>query len=154
MTFVTKQSGQNGIFVSLLNQRKSKSISMIRKGMKLHSILFGSCPKCHQESMYINKNPYVLSETLKINDNCSHCNTRYRMEPSFFYGSMYVSYALGIAFAVAAFVISYVIIETSLLAAFISIIVTLIALMPVIMRLSRNIWINLFMSFDKTLVKK
>ncbi|NEP40304.1 MAG: DUF983 domain-containing protein, partial [Okeania sp. SIO2H7] len=52
-----------------------------------------------------------VSETLKINDICSHCGTKYRMEPSFFYGSMYVSYGVGIAFAVAAFVISYVMIE-------------------------------------------
>ena len=124
---------------------------MIRKGMKLYSILFGAC---HQESMYVNPNPYALSETLKINDTCSHCNTRYRMEPSFFYGSMYVSYALGIAFAVTAFVVSYEIFESSLLTAFISIILTLIVLIPVIMRLSRNIWINFFMHYDKELIKK
>ncbi len=127
---------------------------MIRKGMKLYSILFGACPKCHQESMYVNPNPYALSVTLKINDTCSHCNTRYRMEPSFFYGSMYVSYALGIAFAVTAFVVSYEIFESSLLTAFISIILTLIVLIPVIMRLSRNIWINFFMHYDKELIKK
>ena len=126
---------------------------MIRKGMKLYSILFGACPKCHQESMYVNPNPYALSETLKINDKCSHCNTRYRMEPSFFYGSMYVSYAVGIAFAVTAFVISYDLFESSLLTAFISIIITLVVLIPVIMRLSRNIWINLFMHYDKEIVK-
>ena len=122
---------------------------MIRKGMKLYSILFGACPKCHQESMYAEKNPYILSETLKINENCSHCGTKYRMEPSFFYGSMYVSYALGVAFSVAAFIVSYVIFEVSIAWAFTSIILTLIVLMPVIMRLSRNIWINLFMSYDK-----
>jgi len=127
---------------------------MIRKGMKLYSILFGACPKCHQESMYIEKNPYILTDTLKINDNCSHCNTRYRMEPSFFYGSMYVSYGLGIAFAIAAFVVSYLIFESSLMTAFIAIVITLVGFMPIIMRLSRNIWINLFMSYDKTMVKK
>lgn len=127
---------------------------MIKKGMKLYSILYGACPKCHQESMYVNKNPYALSEILTIHDKCSHCNTRYRMEPSFFYGSMYVSYGVGIAFAVAAFVISYLIFESSLVTAFIAIVATLVGFMPIIMRLSRNIWINLFMSYDKSLVKK
>ena len=126
---------------------------MIRKGMKLYSILFGACPKCHQESMYVNSNPYVLSETLKIHDKCSHCDTRYRMEPSFFYGSMYVSYGVGIAFAVIAFISSYLIFESSLIVAFIAIVITLIGLMPMIMRWSRNIWINLFMSYDKSLTK-
>ena len=122
--------------------------------MKLYSILFGVCPKCHQESMYTVKNPYKLSDTLKINDHCSHCNTKYRMEPSFFYGSMYVSYGLGIAFAVAAFVITYLILETKLTTAFIAIVLTLVGFMPIIMRLSRNIWINLFMSYDKKYSKK
>ncbi|MCT4628894.1 DUF983 domain-containing protein [Winogradskyella sp.] len=127
---------------------------MIRKGMKLYSILFGACPKCHQESMYSVKNPYILTDTLKINENCSHCGTKYRIEPSFFYGSMYVSYAVGIAFAVAAFIISYVIIESSITTAFISIVLTLVGFFPIIMRLSRNIWINIFMKYDKSLVKK
>lgn len=122
--------------------------------MKLYSILFGACPKCHLESMYTVKNPYVLSDTLKINEQCSHCKTKYRMEPSFFYGSMYVSYAVSVAFAVAAFIVSYVIFESSLTWAFISIILTLIVFMPIIMRLSRNIWINLFMSYDKELAQK
>jgi uncharacterized protein (DUF983 family) len=124
------------------------------KGTKVYSIFTGVCPKCHQESMYKTKNPYVLSDVLIINEKCSHCNTRYRIEPSFFYGSMYVSYGVGIAFAVAAFIISYVFLKSSLMTAFISIIGTIIIFSPIIMRLSRNIWINLFMNYDKNLVQK
>ena len=126
---------------------------MIKKGSKLYSILTGACPKCHQESMYSNKNPYNLRDVLKINETCSHCGTKYRIEPSFFYGSMYVSYGVGIAFAVAAFVISYLFLGSSLMTAFIAIVGTLIVFGPIIMRLSRNIWINLFMNYDKALVK-
>ena len=126
---------------------------MIKKGTKLYSIFTGACPKCHQESMYENKNPYALSDVLKIKENCSQCNTKYRIEPSFFYGSMYVSYAVGIAFAVAAFVISYLIIGSNLMTAFIAIVITLVVFGPIIMRLSRNIWINMFMHYDKNLVK-
>lgn len=127
---------------------------MIKKGTKLYSIFTGACPKCHQESMYFNKNPYILSDVIKMKDHCSHCSTKYRIEPSFFYGSMYVSYGIGIAFAVAAFVISYLFLGSSLLTAFIAIVVTLIVFGPIIMRLSRNIWINMFMHYDKNLVKK
>jgi uncharacterized protein (DUF983 family) len=126
---------------------------MIRKGMKLYSILFGACPKCHQESMYAEKNPYKLSAIFEMHERCTHCTTKYQMEPSFFYGSMYVSYGVGIAFSVAAFVVSYIIFESNLVTAFIAICLTLVAFMPVIMRLSRNIWINLFMGYDKALAK-
>lgn len=122
---------------------------MVKKGNKLYSILTGSCPKCHQESMYCNKNSYLLSETLKMHDHCSHCNTKYKMEPSFFYGAMYVSYAVGIAFATAAFVISFLFLGADRNTTFISIVITLIVFLPVILRLSRNIWINMFMKYDK-----
>jgi len=127
---------------------------MFKKGTKLFAIITGVCPKCHQESMYLEKNPYKLSSTLKIHENCSHCNTKYKIEPSFFYGSMYVSYAVGVAFAVAVFIISFVFFSASLNTTLIAIITTLVVLMPVIMRLSRNIWINIFMSYDENLAKK
>ena len=127
---------------------------MFKKGTKLYSILTGSCPKCHEESMYTNKNPYNLSEALSMHEKCSNCGTKYKIEPSFFYGSMYVSYGVGIAFAVAAFVISHFIFKTGINIVFASIIGTLVVFMPLILRLSRNIWINLFMHYDKTLAKK
>ena len=127
---------------------------MLKKGNKLYSILTGNCPKCHEEDMFINKNPYVLSDTLKMHERCSNCNTKYKIEPSFFYGSMYVSYPVGIIFATAAFVISYLLLDASLSATFISIIVTLIVFLPIILRLSRNIWINIFIHYDKNRPEK
>ena len=127
---------------------------MLKKGNTLYSILFGKCPKCHQESMYKNKNPYHFSDTLKMHDRCNHCDTKYKIEPSFFYGSMYVSYAVGIAFAVAAFIVSNIFFGSSLKVAFGSIVGTLVCFMPIIMRLSRNIWINFFMSYDPNLDNK
>lgn len=121
---------------------------MLKKGTKLYSIFTGTCPKCQKESMYKYKNMYNPSKTLKMNERCSYCKTKYKIEPSFFYGAMYVSYGVGIAFAIAAFVISFLIIGTNLMTSFIVIIATLVAFMPVIMRLSRNIWINFFIKYD------
>ncbi|MBV2196463.1 MAG: DUF983 domain-containing protein [Flavobacterium sp.] len=123
---------------------------MLKKGSILNSILTGSCPTCHEESMYLDKNPYNVMNVYKMHEKCNHCGTKYKMEPSFFYGAMYVSYALGIAFGVAAFIITYFFVgEKSLINNFIVIIITLVVFMPVIMRLSRNIWINMFITYDK-----
>jgi len=122
---------------------------MLKKGSKLYSILTGTCPRCHQESMYVDKNPYNLGNVYKMHEHCSHCGLRYKIEPSFFYGAMYVSYGLGVALSVAAFVISYVFIGASLKTSFITIIATLVILMPIDMRISRNIWINFFVSYRK-----
>tara|TARA_B100001059_G_scaffold124280_1_gene124269 strand:- start:185 stop:565 length:381 start_codon:yes stop_codon:yes gene_type:complete len=124
---------------------------MFKKGAKIYSILFGVCPKCHKESMYVIKNPYQLYDTLKMHERCRHCSTKYKIEPSFFYGSMYVSYGVGIVFALLAFFISNIIFDSSLKISFVSIVITLIGFMPIIMRVSRNIWINLFMSYDPNL---
>ena len=104
--------------------------------------------------MYKNRNAYQLSQTLKMHERCGHCQTKYKIEPSFFYGSMYVSYGVGIGFSVAAFLITFILFETSLILSFIAIVCTLIGFMPIIMRLSRNIWINLFMGYDAELAKE
>lgn len=123
------------------------------KGTKIYSIFTGTCPVCHEESMYKENNPYKLGSVFEMHERCSNCGTKYKIEPSFFYGAMYVSYAVGIAFAVAAFVISYVFLGAGLLTSFFAIVGTLIVFMPVIMRLSRNIWINLFFSYKPDAAK-
>ena len=121
---------------------------MLKKGSKLYSILTGSCPKCQNESMYLDKNMLHLTKILKMNENCSHCGLKYQIEPSFFYGAMYVSYGLNVAVGIAAFIISYVFFKSNLKIAFIGIITSLIVLFPLILRLSRNIYINMFVSYD------
>ncbi len=117
------------------------------KGYKIYSIITGSCPVCHEESMYKEKNPYKIASVLKMYEKCSACGTKYQMEPSFFYGAMYVSYALGVAIATATFIIAFVFLDLEVFTSFMSIIVVLTVLMPVIMRLSRNIWINMFLKY-------
>ena len=119
------------------------------KGSKLYSILTGSCPVCQDESMYTSKNLYDPSKTLSMNERCSNCNTKYKIEPSFFYGAMYVSYGVGIAFAVATFLITYYFLKLEKFYLFLSIVIVLVTSLPIILRLSRNIWINFFFKYQK-----
>lgn len=121
---------------------------MLKKGSKLNSILTGSCPKCQNESMYSDKNPLHLTKVLKMNENCSHCGLKYQIEPSFFYGAMYVSYGLNVALGIAAFIVSFVFLKTTIEESFLTIIITLVVLFPFVLRLSRNIYINMFVSYD------
>jgi hypothetical protein len=62
--------------------------------------------------MYLDKNPFNL-KTQKMHEKCSHCGLIYQIEPSFFYGAMYVSYGLNVALVLSIY-ISYLIFETSL----------------------------------------
>lgn len=122
---------------------------MLKKGSKLNSILTGSCPRCQNESMYLEKNPLHFSKILKMNEKCGHCGLKYQIEPSFFYGAMYVSYGLNVALSIAAFIVSYVIFKSSIKVSFIYIFITNVVLFPFVLRWSRNIYINMFVSFDE-----
>ena len=121
---------------------------MCKKGSKLNSIVKGNCPRCQQESMYESKNIFNILTATKMKEKCSNCGLRYMIEPAFFYGAMYVSYGIGIAFGAAAFIISKVLLENSLMTSFITIVATLLIFYGVIMRISRNIWINIFVSYE------
>ncbi|MAZ72300.1 MAG: DUF983 domain-containing protein [Flavobacteriaceae bacterium] len=124
------------------------------KGSKLYSIFTGTCPVCHTGAMYKNSNPYKFSETLEMHERCPNCNLKFKIEPSFFYGAMYVSYAVGVAVAIAAFIIAYFFIGLGRLYTFFVITGTLVLLLPIILRISRNIWINFFFKFDSRKVKE
>ncbi|MDT8347900.1 MAG: DUF983 domain-containing protein [Flavobacteriaceae bacterium] len=120
---------------------------MLRKGTKLYSIFTGTCPVCQGESMYKSSNPYDIKNLFKMHDNCHHCGTKYKIEPSFFYGAMYVSYSIGVAEAIAFFVIGHLLLGLSLFQTFLLIAVALILAVPLTARLSRNIWINIFLHY-------
>lgn len=120
------------------------------KGSKIYSMLTGVCPRCQNESMYVDKNPYLLGTVYRMNNTCGCCGLKYKMEPSFFFGAMYVSYGLGTAVGVAVFVISNLFFGTGLITSFVAIVISLVCLMPIIMRLARNIWINFFIDYDKS----
>jgi uncharacterized protein (DUF983 family) len=132
---------------------KSNFLQMLKKGSKLNSILTGTCPRCQNESMYLDKNTLHFSKLIKMHEKCGHCGLRYEIEPSFFYGAMYVSYGLNVALSIATFVVSYLILDSSIKNAFIAIVVANILLFPFVLRWSRNIYINMFVSFDNKFKK-
>jgi len=127
---------------------------MLKKGTKINSILTGTCPRCQEERMYVDRNPYNLPQLFKMHEHCSHCGLQYQLEPSFFYGAMYVNYALTVAVGVTAFVVAKVFLGLGITQSFIAIILALAVLMPVNSRLARNIYINIFVGYDKDAVKK
>ncbi len=106
------------------------------------------CPRCHEGDYFAGTNPYSLSG-LKMLDECSCCHFKYDMEPGFYLGAMYISYAMGVAFTLPSVValllmlpdypIHYYLIFSLL---------ELSALMPLMYRYSRIIWINFFVPYE------
>lgn len=120
---------------------------MFKKGSKAYSIFKNKCPKCHEGDFFEDSNPLHLKNVLKMHERCPHCNFKYQIEPSFFYGAMYVSYALSVAVSVATFVILYLL-NLNFVQIFIGIIVSLVLFTPFALRLARLIYINLFIGYD------
>ncbi|WP_375241085.1 DUF983 domain-containing protein [Polaribacter sp.] len=123
-------------------------VKMFKKGTKIYSIAKGKCPKCHEGDFFKYKFTFNPSKITQLHDNCPNCNLKYMMEPSFFYGAMYVNYGITVALSVATFLISSLIFNLGLLQSFAAIIITLILLAPVNLRLSRILWINMFVSYE------
>ena len=59
---------------------------------KLHAMINARCPQCHEGRLFKYKWWNLLNFT-KMHENCPHCDLRYEVEPGFFYGAMYISYA-------------------------------------------------------------
>ena len=126
---------------------------MFKKGSKLYSILFNKCPKCHEGDFMKEKNMFKLQKAFQMHEKCSNCGLKYMIEPSFFYGAMYVNYSLTVGISIITFVIATMFFNFSLLESFIPIVVVLVLTSPISIRLSRVIWINLFVKFDPSTLK-
>ncbi len=122
---------------------------MFGKGSKIYAMITGCCPKCHEESMYLDANPFNIMKIYAMHEKCSHCKLVYQIEPSFFFGAMFVSYGLGVLIGIITFLLSFFVFHADLKTSFIAIVVSLILCNTLIMRWSRNIWINIFVHFDK-----
>ena len=120
---------------------------MFKKGSKLYSILFNKCPKCHEGDFMREKNMFKLHKAFKMKETCSVCGLKYMIEPSFFYGAMYVNYALTVGIGIITFIISTLFFNLKLIESLLPIIIVLFLTAPVSLRLSRIIWINFFVHF-------
>jgi uncharacterized protein (DUF983 family) len=122
---------------------------MFKKGTKLYSIANNKCPKCHDGDFYVDKNPLHLKKMLTTYEKCENCGLKYMLEPSFYHGAMYVSYGLSVATSIATFVIC-ILFDIPLFYSFIIVILSLIILTPIMLKLSRIIYINMFISYKKS----
>jgi uncharacterized protein (DUF983 family) len=118
------------------------------------SIFSSKCPVCREGDAFISKNPYELKSFDKMHENCSHCGHKFEKEQGFWYGAMYVSYALTVAFSVAVFILTFLFYPQASVWVYISMIAFVILfLAPVTFRLSRMIWMNFFAKFDENKAK-
>lgn len=131
-----------------MSEKKSKPGYII-------SVLGNRCPRCREGYLFKSHNAYALrkSEYIKMHDKCPVCGQPTEIEVGFYYGTSYVSYAIGVAFSIAVFVAWWVLLGISIydnsLFWYLGVnSVTLILLQPLLMRLSRTLWLSWFVTYD------
>lgn len=115
-------------------------------------MLTNRCPACHEGPLFISSNPYSRN-FMAMHAKCPNCGENFQREPGFYFGAAYVSYALTVALWVACIValytfdaiglITYSMFENPLTTILVGV-GAIIVLLPVLFRLSRSLWIHLF----------
>ncbi len=118
------------------------------------SVFKNKCPRCRAGDLFKTKSAYNFKNVLEMNDHCPVCNQKTEIEPGFYYGTSYVSYALAVAFVVSFFAAWYILIgfsmnDNKVFWCMGTSIVFLLLLQPFLMRLSRSLWLSWFVKYDK-----
>ena len=109
------------------------------------AILDHKCPRCREGDIF----KYSLWEKptkfIETNKKCPHCDLIYEREPGFFFGAMYVSYALTMAiFLGSTFVLYFFFGDPSLTAYIATVVGGVVLLTPVLFRYSRTLYLHAF----------
>lgn len=112
-----------------------------------YSVFMNKCPQCHRGKV-LSYAPYKLTHLLETEQNCTACGLKFEKEPGFFYGAMYVSYALTSGIFIVAYLLQSNFIKLPVTQFAIAVIVLILLLFPLIARWSRLLWLNFFVSYN------
>jgi uncharacterized protein (DUF983 family) len=120
--------------------------------MKTRSAIAGilgmRCPKCREGKMFPERTLYS-GRFMKMNESCFCCGQSFMPEPAYYFGAMFVSYALNAAYFIAVWVALYILMDEIPVSLMITVIIVLIiGLLPVTFRLSRVLWIYIFVRYE------
>lgn len=119
----------------------------------LSNVFNNKCPRCREGNLFKTKSAYNLKHTLEMYESCPVCQQKTEIEPGFYYGTSYVSYALAVAFVVSVFTAWYILFgfsinDNSVFWCMGTAITGLIFIQPFLMRLSRSLWLSWFVKYD------
>ncbi len=123
----------------------------LKKDSLSFAIINAKCPQCRTGDMFKHK-WWKVSKFTQFYQNCTVCNLRFEREPGFFYGAMFVSYAMIVAMVATVWVILYFIFRNPAFKIYITVIIVLnIVLLPLFFRYSRVLYLHAFggVNFNK-----
>lgn len=124
------------------------------------SSISNRCPRCREGKIFKSNKAYGKDNML-MNEHCPVCQQPTEIEVGFYYGTGYVSYALTVALTVATFIawkvligLSFAIDDNRIFYWLGTNILILVVLQPVLMRLSRSLWLSWFVQYEPDWKKK
>ena len=113
---------------------------------KTQAIIQQKCPRCRKGDMFIHST-YDLGKFQKMHRNCPVCGLHFELEPGYFWGAMYVSYALNVAQSVTLGILTYYLLNDPVAWVYLTILIGAIFLfMPINFRLARVLMLHWFSS--------
>jgi hypothetical protein len=92
---------------------------------------------------------FYTTKFMNMNERCACCRQPFTPEPGYYFGAMFVSYGINAAFFIAVWVAMYFTMdEIALSSMIIALLLVILGLLPVTFRLSRVLWIYMFVRFD------
>lgn len=114
----------------------------------LPGIITMRCPKCREGKMFPEGTLYS-THFMMMNNSCSCCGQSFMPEPGYYFGAMFVSYAINAAFFIAVWLGMHILMEEiTTTAMVVSLLVVVFGLLPVTFRLSRVLWIYIFVRYE------
>lgn len=107
------------------------------------AIIESKCPKCRNGNMFaysIGK----ISKFTHMNVHCSTCGLRFEVEPGFFTGAMYISYAINVAILIITGIFLWYFNWNNLMIFVTTVVGITVFLLPFIFRYSRVVFLHLF----------
>lgn len=120
----------------------------------LKSVYHCKCPRCRKGDMFLRGELFNPLKFSVMNKNCSHCGQSFEPEPGYYFGAMFISYAINTALFISVWIALYHFKEDYSLTLLLTILgVAALVFLPFIYRISRSIWIAIFVRFEGENVK-
>jgi uncharacterized protein (DUF983 family) len=112
------------------------------------------CPRCRQGKLYTVSNPYRFKYMNAMPSQCPACGQDYEIEPGFYFGATYISYAFNVGWLVPTFLFMRFVLDLPYRYYVITMFALLPVLVPLIFRVSRSIWLAIFVRYDPAVAQQ
>lgn len=119
---------------------------MFGRHSKLRAIFRMKCPRCHQGDLYKTS---IFEGIYNMHDHCPKCNQALEPEPGFYWGAMYIGYALSSGYMLSGVALGIWGFGVSPMRAFAFTLVLGILIVPLTARLARSIWASGNISYNR-----